>query len=173
MFCPSCGTEDTIGLPYCNRCGANLGGMVAPPTERAVISVTKPTLIIGLTLAVLTLGGFAGLIEGAKDLAPFVKNNDPLIALIMMGMITLLTVDIFLIRQLSRVITAALSSTVQPQSKRPNAIAAHPIPQLQRPNTARLESAPSVTEHTTRFFEPVYRSPAEAEEPATSDKVEK
>ena len=66
MFCPSCGTEYAIGLPYCNRCGANLGGMVAPQTEPAVINVTKPTLIISVTLAVLTLGGFAGLIEGAE-----------------------------------------------------------------------------------------------------------
>jgi hypothetical protein len=173
MFCPSCGTEDTIGLPYCNRCGANLGGMVAQPTEAAVISVTKPTLIIGLTLAVLTLGGFAGLIEGAKGLAPFVKNNDPLIALIMMGMITLLTVDIFLIRQLSRLITASLSSTVRPQPKRQGTIAPHSTPQLQRPNTSRLEPAPSVTEHTTRFFEPVDRTPAEAKEPANREELEK
>lgn len=170
MFCPSCGTEDTIGLPYCNRCGANLGGMAAPQAAPAVISVTKPTLIISLTLAVLTLGGFAGLIEGAKGLAPFVKNNDPLIALIVMGMLTILTVDIFLIRQLSRVITLALSSTGQTKLKRSKAPNA---PQLQQPNTARLQPAASVTEHTTRFFEPVYRSPAEAIEPANREEFEK
>ena len=173
MFCPSCGIEDTIGLPYCNRCGANLGGMVAPPTEPAVISVTKPTLIISLTLATLTLGGFAGLIEGAKDLAPVVRNSDPLIALILFGMITILTVDILLIRQLSRVITLALSSSGQTKLKRQKAISAPQAPQLQRPNTARLEPAPSVTEHTTRFFEPVYRAPAEAAEPVTREKPEK
>jgi hypothetical protein len=148
--------------------------MIAPPTEPVVINVTKPTLIIGLTLVILTLGGFAGLIEGAKTLALTLRgeNNDPLIALIVFGMITILTVDVFLVRQLSRVITAALSSTVQPQLKRPNAIATHPVPQLQRPITSRLESAPSVTEHTTRFFEPVYRSPAEARDPTTREKLE-
>jgi hypothetical protein len=175
MFCPSCGTEDTIGLPYCNRCGANLGGMVAPQTGPAVINVTKPTLIISLTLAALTLGGFAGLIEGAQALSVNLHggSNDPLIALIVMGMITILTVDIFLIRQLSRVITAALSATVQPQPKRQSTIATHPTPQLQRPNTARLEPAPSVTEHTTRFFEPVYRAPAEAGEPTKREELEK
>ncbi len=172
MFCPSCGIEDTIGLPYCNRCGANLGGMIAPQTEPPVINLTKPTLIIGVTLAVLTLGGFAGLIEGAKELAPIVRNSDPLIALIVLGMITILTVDVFLVRQLSRVITAALSSTVKPQVKRSKAIAAPSAPQLLRPNTARLESAPSVTEHTTRFFEPVYRSPAEVRDPVTREKLE-
>ena len=173
MFCPSCGTEDTIGLPYCNRCGADLGGVVAPHTEPAVISVTKPTLIISLTLAAVTLGGFAGLIEGAQALSINLHggSNDPLIALIVMGMITILTVDIFLIRQLSRVITAALSATVQP--KRQSKVAAHPNPQLQRPNTARLEPAPSVTEHTTRFFEPAYRSPAAAAEPADREELEK
>ena len=171
MFCPSCGTEDTIGLPYCNRCGANLGGMVAPQTEPAVINVTKPTLIISLTLAALTLGGFAGLIEGARALSLNLHGaNDPLIALIVMGMITILTVDIFLVRQLSRVITLALSSTGQTKLKQPKATAA---PQLQRPNTARLEPAPSVTEHTTRFFEPVYRSAAEAKEPANREELEK
>jgi hypothetical protein len=148
--------------------------MVTPPTEPAVISVTKPTLIISLTLAALTLGGFAGLIEGARALSLNLHGaNDPLIALIVMGMITILTVDILLIRQLSRVITAALSSTIRPQPKRQSTIAPHPTPQLQRPITSRLEPAPSVTEHTTRFFEPVYRTPAEAKEPATSDKVEK
>jgi hypothetical protein len=175
MFCPSCGTEDTIGLPYCNRCGANLGGMVAPQTAPAVINVTKPILIISLTLAALTLGGFAGLIEGAQTLSINLHggSNDPLIALIVMGMVTILTVDIFLIRQLSRVITAALASTIQPKQKRPNAIAPPHAPQLQRPNTARLEPAPSVIEHTTRFFEPAYRAPGEASEPANRKELEK
>ncbi len=149
--------------------------MIAPPTEPTVINVTKPTLIISLTLAAVTLGGFAGLIEGARTLALTLRgeNNDPLIVLIVFGMITILTVDVFLIRQLSRVITAALSSTGQPQPKRPNAIAGPSAPQLQRPITARLEPAPSVTEHTTRFFEPVYRSAAEAKDPATLEELEK
>ncbi len=175
MFCPSCGIEDTIGLPYCNRCGANLGGMVAPQAEPPVINLTKPTLIIGVTLAVLTLGGFAGLIEGARALAVTVRgeSNDPVIALIVFGMITILTVDVFLVRQLSRVITLALSSTGQTKLKRPKAIAAASAPQLQRPTTARLEPAPSVTEHTTRFFEPAYRSPGEAGDQATREKFEK
>lgn len=125
-------------------------------------------------MAVLTLGGFAGLIEGASALAPFVHgNNDPLIALIVLGMITILTVDVFLIRQLSRVITMALSSTGQTKLKRPKAVAAPSAPQLQRPITARLEPTPSVTEHTTRFFEPVYRSPTEVSDPATQKKLEK
>ena len=149
--------------------------MTVPQSAPPVINVTKPTLIISLTLAVLTLGGFAGLIEGARALSLTVRgeSNDPVIALIVMGMITILTVDIFLIRQLSRVITMALSSTGQTKIKRPKAMAVPSATQLQQPNTARLEPAPSVTEHTTRFFEPVYRAPAEAKEPANREELEK
>lgn len=149
--------------------------MIAPPTEAAVINVTKPTLIISLTLAVLTLGGFAGIIEGARALALTLhgENNDPIVALIVVGLLTLLTVDIFLIRQLSRVITLALSSAGQTKLKKQKAIAAPRAPQLQKPNTARLEPAPSVTEHTTRFFKPVYRAPAAAKEPANREELEK
>src|SRR5713226_5201586 len=109
MFCPSCGTEDTIGLPYCNRCGANLGGMIASQTEPVIVNLTKPTLIIAATLAVLTLGGFAGLIGGALSLASVVHSSDPLIAMIIFGMLTIMIVDIFLVRQLSKLISASLS----------------------------------------------------------------
>ncbi|HVS81448.1 MAG TPA: hypothetical protein VHE60_06920 [Pyrinomonadaceae bacterium] len=172
MFCPSCGIEDTIGLPYCNRCGANLGGMTAPQTEPPVINLTKPTLIIGVTLAMLTLGGFAGLIEGAKALAPIVRNSDPLIAMIVFGMLTIMIVDIVLVRQLSKLISASLSPKQPQQGRQAGAFSGPPTSQLPRPTTARLEPAPSVTEHTTRFLEPVYRSPAEARDPATREKLE-
>src|SRR5688572_33112186 len=108
MFCPSCGTEST-GLKYCNRCGANLASPSAP-TEIVQINLTKPALIIGVILAVLTLGGFALLIVGAGMLATVTRAVDPLIALIFMGIVTILTADILLIRQLSKLVNAALKS---------------------------------------------------------------
>jgi len=163
MFCPSCGIEYTIELKYCNRCGANLSAAIEAQTEPVVVNLTKPALIFGATLAILTLGGFGTLIGGALSLAPVLRGNDPLIALIFLGMIIILTVDIFLVRQLSRLINAALSSTSQPKSKQPKALANAPAVQLQQPLTARLQQAPSVTENTTRFFEPVYRAPSETE----------
>ena len=74
MFCPSCGAEYTVELKYCNRCGANLSALSAP-AEVVQVSLTKPTLIIAATLAVLTLGGFVGLIAGAVTLATVVQTN--------------------------------------------------------------------------------------------------
>jgi hypothetical protein len=159
MFCPSCGTEST-GLKYCNRCGANLG-LPAAPAEIVQINLTKPALIIGVILAVVTLGGFALLVIGAGMLATVTRAVDPLIALIFMGIVTILVADILLIRQLSKIVTAALKTDQTGRSQQ--TIAAAPAPQLQRANTAPFLPASSVTENTTRFLEQDYRAPVESE----------
>jgi hypothetical protein len=107
----------------------------------------------------LTLGGFALLIAGARVLASVISGNDPLIAVIFMGMLTILVVDIFLARQLSKLINASLSGTPkQTQSRMAPPVSAPPLP---RPNTAPIFQSPSVTENTTRFLESDYRGPAE------------
>ncbi len=151
MFCPSCGTESTIELNYCNRCGANLTSALASTTEFVPINLTKPITIIGLVVLFLTLGGFGGVLSSAVELATRTGGGDLSMAIVFFGMITILTLDILLIRQLSKLISAALS---------PNKLAAKKKPaplqnelRYSRPATARLDPAPSVTENTTRFFE--------------------
>jgi len=54
---PSCGTEYTIELKYCNRCGANLSGGLEEQSPTAPISVTKPALAIGAIMTILTVLG--------------------------------------------------------------------------------------------------------------------
>ena len=169
MFCPSCGSEYTIELKYCNRCGANLNTAITAPAEVISVNLTKPTLIIGATLVVLTLGGFGGLVAGASILATVVRGNDPLIAIIFFGMLTILTIDIFLVRQLSKLINASLESG-SPKSARKQVAPSPSISGLPQHSTAQLTPAPSVTEHTTRFFEPAYRRPSETEDPAAAQK---
>ena len=161
MYCPSCGTETTVGLNYCNRCGANLVAQVAPPVQFVPINLTKPILIIGAVLLFITLGGFAGIISGTIEMvergAGAVSPAIPVI-----GIPSLLTIDILLIRQLSKLISAALSPNRLPASTQ--VAQPHHEPWLSRPNTARLEPAPSVTENTTRFLEESYRPPAGIQE---------
>jgi hypothetical protein len=159
MFCPSCGTEST-GLKYCNRCGANLTSPTAAPVVQfAPISLTKPILILSALVAMITLGGFGGIVSGTIEMVERGAGSvSP--ALPIFGLPCILVIDILLIRQLSKLIGAALS---------PNRVqAAQPLPPMQTDSryippttTARLESAPSVTENTTRFFEETYRPPAE------------
>jgi hypothetical protein len=167
MFCPSCAAEYTIGLNYCNRCGANLS--TAPASNEIVaISLTKPTLIITATLLLLTLGGFAGIISGAIEMTRAVGGGDLSMALVFFGMLTILVVDIFLARQLSKLINASLAGYKLPRAKQPSTPFANELPP--RPVTARFEPAPSVTEHTTRFFEKTYTAP-ELEAQKTADEL--
>jgi hypothetical protein len=149
MFCPSCGTESPIDLNYCNRCGANLSaGIAAPPA--APVNVTKPTLIIGLVMLLITLGGFAGVFSTAVDLSVGTGSKDVPMAVIFFGMLGIVIIDALLFSLLWKLINAALSSAkTQTNKKQPS----YQQPQFVQPTTARLQPAPSVTENTTRFFE--------------------
>ena len=147
MYCPSCGAESTIELNYCNRCGANLSAPLLP-AQVAPISVTKPILIIGVVMLFLTLGGFAGVLSTAIDVADK-AGKDLSGAVVFFGMITILTIDVLLFTLLMKLVNAALSSTgVAKRKQKPQHQA-----RLASPATAKLQPAPSVTENTTRFFD--------------------
>ncbi|HXI23044.1 MAG TPA: hypothetical protein VNG71_04145 [Pyrinomonadaceae bacterium] len=167
MFCPSCGAEST-GLNYCNRCGANLTAPIAGPTVQFVpISLTKPILIIGILVAIITLAGFGGIVSGTVEMVERGAGGvSP--ALPIFGLPCILVIDILLIRQLSKLISAALSpKPIQtPQLQQPMQNDPRFMPSTM---TARLEGAPSVTENTTRFFESTYREP----QPVPRDKPDR
>ncbi len=173
MYCPSCGTEYTIELKYCNRCGANLNIGLTTQPEPVIVNVTKPALIIGTTIVLLTLGGFGGLIGGAVGLAQVVHGNDPLMAMILFGMLTIMIVDIFLVRLLTRIVNTSLSANTQPQPRRPSALANPSMTHSPQSPAARLmQGVPSVTEGTTRFFEPA-QTPSEIGDRSTSIKIDR
>ena len=153
MFCPSCGTEST-GLKYCNRCGANLAALVTPP-ETIQVNLTKPAVLIGIIMMFLTLGGFALLMVGARMLASVLQGSDPLMGLIIMGMLVIMIIDIILARQLTKLINAALTGSSQPTFATPNPPAQLPYPAQQ------FVPAGSVTENTTRFFEDSHQGTSE------------
>jgi hypothetical protein len=153
MYCPSCGAESALELNYCNRCGANMASSIAPAREIVPISLTKPAVAIGLTTLLFTLGGFAVLVVGAINLALVLKNPAPIIPLVMFGMITILVSDIMLIRLLSRIIRASLDAKPIAQLPKPA------VKDLPRQLNPRLDSIPSVTEHTTRTFTPAFKEP--------------
>lgn len=153
MYCPSCGTEST-GLKYCNRCGANLAALGAPP-EIVQINLTKPAVLIGIIMMFLTLGGFALLMVGARMLASVMSGTDPLMGLIIMGMLVIMIIDIILARQLTKLINAALRGNT------PATFAASYPPAQLPPPAQVFVPAGSVTENTTRFFEGSYRGTSE------------
>ncbi|MFN2578513.1 MAG: hypothetical protein ABR607_12575 [Pyrinomonadaceae bacterium] len=151
MFCPSCGAQSTIELNYCNRCGANLASPLSATTELVPINLTKPITIVSLVVLFLTLGGFAGILSSAIHVSTRVGGGDLSMAIVFFGMVAILTIDILLIRQLSKLISAALSPgwRMIKQQASPHQNELRPL----HPARARLDPAPSVTENTTRFFE--------------------
>jgi hypothetical protein len=172
MYCPSCGTEYTIELKYCNRCGANLSAGLEQQTQLAPISVTKPVIAIAAAMVILTVLGFGLLITGAVELSHSARiEPDSVTAIVIVGMLTILTMDIFLVRQLSKLINASLSARMPAQPHRQN-LPNPSMVRLPRPSTERLQAVPSVTEGTTRFLEPS-RAMSEAEGRATAENVER
>jgi len=156
MYCPSCGAELTLELKYCSRCGANIAAPTTPARELVPISLTVPAMVIGLAVAIITLGGFGVLIEGATKLAQVFHVPDPIMGIIMFGMSTIVVCDILLLRLLSRIVNAALNAKKETPS----------LPKLQSRETPRqlspkLVPVPSVTEHTTRTFAPISRDPSD------------
>lgn len=174
MFCPSCGAEYTIELKYCNRCGANLNTELATQPQLVPVSLTKPALILGSIMTFLTLGGFGMLISGAVELSRTARlDPGSITAIVIVGMLAIVTMDIFLARLLTKIINASLSSGAVSQPRRSKILANAPVMQLPQPATGRLEGMPSVTEGTTRFFEPAYREPSRTDDPVPAKKSDR
>lgn len=146
MFCPSCGVEINQTLSYCNRCGANL-----KPIEPGVspAKLVGASWAISLAVALVTLGGF-GMIFGL--VFALITRGMSLsaggVGLVVLNSLIILAIDWLLIRQLSRVLALPRTATTQER-----ALGEKPVPALATP----LEPASSVTDRTTRTFQPMIR----------------
>ena len=163
MFCPSCGAESSPGLSYCNRCGISLNPAAIAPPAVYTRNLILPILALSATLAGITLGGLAIIIAGASRLA-FLQNNDPIKALIILGLTTILVTDVMLLRQLSKLIGGMLSPT--PRAGRTQATLPPQRAAAQMVEEARWQMAAgapdyvsSVTENTTRTLQSQLRGP--------------
>ena len=150
MFCSSCGTEQNQTLSYCHRCGANL-----KPFESGVPSakLVSATWAISLAVASVTLGGFGmifGLVFALINRGMSLDNDG--VALVIITSLIILAIDWLLIRQLSRVLDL-------PRAVPETATVSQPT--LNESSPTLLADPPqlvsSVTDRTTRNFEPVVR----------------
>jgi hypothetical protein len=152
MYCPSCGSEITVELKYCNRCGANLtlpamnSQMVLAP-----VKLTVPSIVLGITI----LGGLGVIFGGATEFARQGLHPAAIVWMVLFSSATLFGCTGLLIRFLTKMMT--LQREIAPPQPRP-AVAERPAMHHLPP---RMEPAPSVTENTTRTFSPIYREPAD------------
>ena len=143
MFCPVCGAESTQGLNYCKRCGATQG---APPPAHQPRPKSMPPLI---PLALVSMVGLIGFFGTLIALANSKIADEVLLAVAAFGGATVTGVVGLLIwvsKQQSRNVSFS-SEVVTP---RRSSIRNSTQPQIDAPPLV----VSSVTEHTTRNFEP-------------------
>jgi hypothetical protein len=152
MYCPSCGTESATELSYCNRCGANLKPILnqsgVPPAR-----LVGAAWAIAMAVALVTLGGF-GMIFGLVMalITRGINLSAGGMGLIFFSSLIILTIDWLLVRQLSRVLNMPQLSSDVTQTKKEKP--AEPV--VQQIDAPR-QPVSSVTDQTTRAFEPIHR----------------
>jgi hypothetical protein len=153
MYCSSCGAEVLGEMSYCNRCGANLkpaANQTAQPQARSVGAAWAVSAAVGA----ITLGGFALIFALVMTLVSRgIKLEEGWLVLIIAALMTILVIDWLLIRQLPGLLGRAQAAGETGQSKEKHSLSEKPVPQIAAP----LPPLSSVTDHTTRTFDPVYR----------------
>lgn len=147
MYCSNCGVAVAQGLSYCNYCGANLSG---GKDEAHKPSQPKPEMLVAAMVFVFVFGlaaiGF--LMAVMKEV---LGNVGQVLALTLLSFLIMLSIEGVIIRLLLRRKrgTKEAVDTEQLQSQTTRELDAA---------QARVLSEPvsSVTEHTTRAFEPIY-----------------
>ena len=144
MYCSACGVSLVQDLSYCNYCGAKLTG------DKVIkASEVKPETLVAGMVAVLVFGlvGIVFLLMAMKMVG---LNQGQILAFTILSFLMMLLVEGVLIWQLSsRKRGAKRADTALSKNQTTNELDMAP---------ARLlaEAMPSVTEHTTRTFKPIY-----------------
>lgn len=150
MYCSSCGVSVAQGLSYCNYCGAKLNGEKADSlvkttelrAESLIISAMAGLFVAGL----LAISVLMGVMKAVLNL-----EAGHILAFTLLSFLIMLLIEGVLIRQLLRRHKGLerISDAAPPKGQETKELNG---PQAQ----ALSEHMPSVTEQTTRAFEPVY-----------------
>ncbi len=151
MYCSNCGVAVAQGLSYCNYCGAKLSvgkdGSVksSQPKPEMLVAAMVFVFVFGLGAITMLMGVMKAVLE---------VNTGVVLAFILLSFLILLSIEGVLIRLLFR--------------RKHDTEEAGDTGQLKGQATRELDAAQarvlpehmsSVTEHTTRAFEPIYNEP--------------
>lgn len=152
MYCSTCGVEATLDLNYCKRCGNSLT-LTTTTFQAAPFSLSGPSWAMAVAIVAMV-----GIIFGSVvKLAGKGVSAVALTWIVIAGLGAVVGLVALIFRQLSRLVAE-------------NQLRGHKPVQFRPPITSELNYTPpgvlpqpaaSVTENTTRFFEPAYKEPVE------------
>lgn len=146
MYCSACGVAAVQGLTYCKNCGAKLN-----PAETGNESTdVKPGNLLTLMVATFVMGTVV--ITMLMGVMKVVLNFDLglILAFTLLSFLIMLTLEAIFIRLLFQRKRADHESRETHQNNRVT------TKELEAESRRPIEPVPSVTEHTTRAFDPVY-----------------
>ena len=149
MYCSSCGVAVAQGLSFCNYCGAKLNGVKGDNVVKS--SEVKPETLVGAMVFVFVFGLAAITVLMGVMKAVLGLNVGQILAFTLLSFLIMLSLEVVFIRLLLRrkhgAAEAGETALLKGQATR----------ELDAPQVRMLpEPMPSVTEHTTRAFEPDY-----------------
>ena len=149
MYCSSCGVAVAQGLSYCNYCGAKLNGVKGDKVSKS--SEVKPEMLVAAMVFVFVFGLVAitflmFIMKDALDLTAGQILPFTLLSFLIMLLIEGVCVRLLLRRKRGSEEAGDTVLSKGQGTKELDATQARVLP----------EPLPSVTEHTTRAFEPVY-----------------
>lgn len=150
MYCSSCGVSVAQDLSYCNHCGARLNGgkgdSLVKTTELRAESLIISGMIGLFVTGLLAISVLVGVLKTVLGL-----NVGQILAFLLLSFLIMLLIEGVLIWRLfhSR---RSIEPTGAPARANEQATKELAAPQPR----ALPEGIPSVTEHTTRSFEPIY-----------------
>ena len=149
MYCSSCGVVVAQGLSYCNYCGAKLSGVKGDSVIKSP-EVRPESLVWGM-VAVLVFG-FVAIVFLIMAMKMVGLDVGPILAFTGLSFLIVLLVEaVFTLQLLRRKRgggeTGDTALSKKQATKELDAAQSRVLP----------EPVPSVTEHTTRAFEPIYR----------------
>ena len=148
MYCSSCGVSVAQGLSFCNYCGAKLSGEKGDNIIKS--SEVKPESLVWGMVAVLVFG-FVAIVFLMMAMKMVGLNVGQILAFMILSFLIMLLVEGVFIWQLLRrkrgaEETGDTALSKEQATKELDAAQVRVLP----------EPVPSVTEHTTRTFEPIY-----------------
>ena len=151
MYCSSCGVAVTQGLPYCNYCGAKLSsgdsGDKPPDTRPAglvggLVTMMVATFVMGLFAITIFMGVMKTVIH---------LDTGAMLGFTSLSFLIMLMLEGIFIRLLFRPIK---HRDGEPRNTFQNNRAS--TKELEAQSRVPMEPISSVTEHTTRAFDPIY-----------------